>query len=108
MILHQGSLIAEGTTEELASHVQNDVFRLEVELVATRTDIENTLKEMPSITSFEIQEEYEGSCLLLIISKKSPEHLVPILVEKNIGIRMLQKARSELEEIFVSLTKGEA
>ena len=106
LILHQGRLIAQGTTEQLASNLTKDIFRIELELVNKRTKIESSLSTFSDIIRFEFIEEREDSCLLLLTLSKSPEHLVPLLVKQGLGIRMLQNARSELEEIFLSLTKG--
>ena len=106
LILHQGRLIAQGTTEQLASNLTKDIFRIELELVNKRTKIESSLSTLSDIIRFEFIEEREDSCLLLLTLSKSPEHLVPLLVKQGLGIRMLQNARSELEEIFLSLTKG--
>ena len=64
------------------------------------------MQGITQITHFEITEEREDTCMLLLNMTQSPEHIVPLLIQKGLGVRALQNARSELEEIFLSLTKG--
>ena len=107
LILHDGKLVAQGTTEQLSSNLQNDNTRVEAELVASREDIESGLSEIDSITSITIEEERSDSCIVLLSLNAPTESVIPHIIGKNIGLRSLQLARSELEEIFLSLTKGE-
>ena len=62
------------------------------------------LENRPTLSS--IEEERSDSCMVLLSLDGPTESVVPHIVEKNIGLRSLQLARSELEEIFLSLTKG--
>ena len=106
LILHDGRLVAQGTTEQLSSNIQSEHTRVEAELVASREDIESGLSDIDSITSVTIEEERSDSCIVLLSLNGPTESVIPHIIEKNIGLRSLQLARSELEEIFLSLTKG--
>ena len=106
LILHDGKLVAQGTTEQLSSNLQSENTRVEAELVASREDIERGLSEIDSIISVTIEEERSDSCIVLLSLNAPTESVIPYIIEKNIGLRSLQLARSELEEIFLSLTKG--
>jgi len=106
LILHDGKLVAQGTTEQLSSNIQSEHTRVEAELVASREDIESGLSDIDSITSVTIEEERSDSCIVLLSLDGPTESVIPHIIEKNIGLRSLQLARSELEEIFLSLTKG--
>lgn len=107
LILHDGKLVAQGTTEQLSSNLQSKHTRVEAELVASREDIERALSDIESITSFAVEEERSDSCIVLLSLGGPTESVIPHIVEQNIGLRSLQLARSELEEIFLSLTKGD-
>lgn len=106
LILHDGKLVAEGTTEQLSSNIQSDSTRVEAELVASREELTQSLSNIESITSFTIEEERSDSCIVYLSLSAPTESVIPHIIEKNIGLRSLQLARSELEEIFLSLTKG--
>ena len=106
LILHDGKLVAQGTTEQLSSNLQSENTRVEAELVASREDIEHGLSEIDSISSVTIEEERSDSCIVLLSLNAPTESVIPHIIGKNIGLRSLQLARSELEEIFLSLTKG--
>ncbi|MEC7985257.1 MAG: ABC transporter ATP-binding protein [Myxococcota bacterium] len=107
LILNNGRLIAQGTTAELASNLSESNIRIEAELVGSRKDIEKHLSEIEAIQSFDVEEEREDSLIVgIALNQIQPETLVPLLVERSIGLRALQNAKSELEEIFISLTKG--
>ena len=106
LILHDGKLVAQGTTEQLSSNLQSENTRVEAELVASREDIERGLSEIDSIISVTVEEERSDSCIVLLSLNAPTESVIPHIIGKNIGLRSLQLARSELEEIFLSLTKG--
>jgi ABC-2 type transport system ATP-binding protein len=107
LILHNGSLIAQGTTEQLSSNLKSDTTRMEAELVGNKENIEQALSKIESITYVSIEEERSDSCIALFSVNKATEDVIPQIIENGIGLRSLQLARSELEEIFLSLTKGE-
>ena len=107
LILHDGKLVAQGTTEQLSSNLQSENTRVEAELVASREDIESGLTDIDSIISMTIEEERSDSCIVLLSLNAPTESVIPHIIGKNIGLRSLQLARSELEEVFLSLTKGE-
>ena len=107
LILHDGKLVAQGTTEQLSSNLQSEDTRVEAELVASREQIESELSLIESITSFTIEEERNDSCMVFLSLNAPVESVIPHIVGKDLGLRSLQLARSELEEIFISLTKGE-
>ena len=106
LILHNGKLVATGTTEQLSSNLQSESFRLEAELVGGKEIIETSIRNVSDIVEFSVEEERSDSCICHITIKIPIESLIPQLVSQNIGIRSVQLARSELEEIFLSLTKG--
>ena len=106
LILHDGKLVAQGTTEQLSSNLSKDTNRMEAELVGQRTAIEAALSSIEEIKNFIIEEERGDSCVVQISLSIATETLVPKLIDKGLGLRSLQSARSELEEIFLSLTKG--
>ena len=106
LILHDGKLVAQGTTEQLSSNLSKDTTRMESEVVGERAAIESALSKIEEITSFVIEEERSDSCVVHLSLTIAVENIVPKIIEKGLGIRSLQSARSELEEIFLSLTKG--
>ena len=107
LILHNGKLVATGTTEQLSSNLQSENSRLEAELVGNKERIEASIANISDIIEFSVEEERNDSCICLITITTPIESLIPQLVSQNIGIRSVQLARSELEEIFLSLTKGD-
>ena len=109
LILNDGKLIAQGTTAELASNLSKNNSRIEAELIGSKEDIEKHLSAIDAVQEFKIEEQ-KGDALLveITLNQLKPEELVPLLIERSLGLRSLQKAKSELEEIFLSLTKGGA
>ena len=107
LILHDGKLVAQGTTEQLSSNLQSKHTRVEAELVASRDVIEQALSGIDSITNVVVEEERSDSCIVLLSLDGPTELVIPHIITQNIGLRSLQLARSELEEIFLSLTKGD-
>ena len=106
LILHNGRLVAQGTTEQLSSNISSTAIRMESELVSSRETIEQALSNIEEITSFTIEEERSDCCVVQMSLTVEAENIVPKIIEHGIGLRSLQNARSELEEIFLSLTKG--
>ena len=101
LVLHDGKLIAQGTTESLS---QGDgTQQIELCLHSTDDALSTVLDNNQQITV--LSREREDQVINLTVSTDlSAQELVRVLVQAEIGISKVLPASSELEHIFLSLT----
>lgn len=102
LVLHDGRLIAEGTTESLSQQREGSQ-RLEICIHGSTDLLESTLKNNDSISIHSWNED-EDSVTAVLSSNTKPQDLVQMLVNAGVGVSKLLPASSELEHIFLSLT----
>lgn len=105
LILHEGKIIAEGSTEELSKqkNSQEQTTIVECELSEDQKNKIQTLFELSfikNVTSDTIQK------VEIKHSDPTPS-IIKRLVENDISIHSVQRKRSGLEQVFLSLTQGE-
>ncbi len=107
LVLHEGRLVAEGTEQELSRRLGRG-SRLSLTLRGDRGAVETALSGFDRVGSFELSEA--GDSLLqarVVMREDAREDLIRMLVEGNIGIRLLEEGEPELERVFLGLTREE-
>ena len=107
LVIHQGRIVAEGATDELAQDGSADAVALT--LRGDEGAIEAALESSSDVASSQI---HAGDGTLRVDVKLSSEGsrdgLVAHLVEAGIGVVGVQDPVSELERAFLQLTRGDA
>lgn len=105
LILHQGKIIAEGSTEALAEqkNSQTQTTIVECSLSQTQKEFIQTLFEMVFIEK-NIPDGHE----FIEINHSHPiPDVIKTLVDNNVSIYSVRQKKSGLENVFLSLTQGE-
>lgn len=107
LVIHRGKIVAEGSEDELG-HTLGEGFRVTFRLRARRSQIEETLAASEDVEGYELV-EVEGSDHIdahVMLRGDGREALVRQLVEAGVGVRGIEDAVSELEQIFLELTRA--
>jgi ABC-2 type transport system ATP-binding protein len=108
LVIHRGRLVAEGSEHELGKTL-GEGTRLRLELRGTVPDVTAALEASTHVETQEVRglgdEVVEATVQL---SGDHREDLVADLVAAGIGVRGLQDAVSELEQIFLEFTRTAA
>ena len=108
LVLGAGRLVAQGSEEELSGGASGGV-ELELTLRGDRQTISSTINMVESVESVELTADDDGTCVVTVrMSTDQRESLVVALVGAGVGIRLINETRSELERIFLNLTKETA
>lgn len=94
-IIHKGSLIFQGTMEELKKHSQR-----QLKLKTDNNPAALHLLESMGLTC----QSQEGYLLLPETNDRNTAQLAAYLVENKVGLLRLEEKEKSLEEIFLSLT----
>ena len=109
LVLNEGRLVAEGTEEDLSQRAATSLGGLEIVIRGERARVETVLSSHAGVQSHEVTEAGEG--LIHAVVKLTGDHreaLAADLVTAGLGLRKLDDAEGELEEIFLRLTSTEA
>ena len=94
--------------DEFASVLDGGV-ELELTLRGARQAISSTISLIEAVESVELSEDGEDTFVATVrMSTDQRESLIVALVGAGIGIRLISETRSELERIFLNLTKETA
>ena len=104
LVLHKGSIAAEGTEEQLAQQVAHNAT-LHVDIRGDKASLVNCLSKIRDVTRYTIDREHEGVVFATVeLQGDRREELAKQLIAANLGLRRLENARLELEDIFLRLT----
>lgn len=106
LVLAGGKIVASGTEEDLASASGHHGARLTLIVRGTESQIADGLRNAPAVIRHDVKPEGDGH-FRLHISQQGDEReaLVAALVAAGVGIRKMTEDESELENIFLGLTK---
>ena len=104
LILHEGTIVAEGNQEALSKRMDSTTQTIDV-LVSNQSNIQETLSSMTEIESFSMTPDSDKLTVHCTVKCTTPE-LVSAMVHKGLHIHQVTPTRSELEHIFLSLTGG--
>lgn len=108
LVVHDGRLVAQGTEAELSVRV-GGTTRLHIEVRGAEDAFMEWLAGRDEIKHSSAQSAGEGLAAALIeIQDDAREALLAELIGAGFGLRVVEPASDELEEIFLGLTKKEA
>ena len=106
LVLNGGRIVASGTEEELARAATSAGTQLTLVLRGNGDDVEAILRKVTTLRSFKAVNEAEGLVRVhLTLADDQRETVVAALVAAGVGIRKLMEDESELETMFLALTK---
>jgi ABC-2 type transport system ATP-binding protein len=105
LVLAGGRLVAEGTEEELASHMTRS-NRVQVSVRGSADAVKAALGDLTWVTQVNVNAQH-GDIVSFnaTLDGDRREELAAALVKAGLGLRRLDAASGELEEIFLNLTK---
>lgn len=106
LLLHRGSLVAEGTEEELASRLGGG-RRLQIDVRGSVDVARAAIARVAGVRSLEVAWS-EGDLHQVRITQDEDraEQIVSALVAGGLGVRRVASAEAELEHIFLDLTRA--
>lgn len=105
LVLAGGRIVAQGTEAELAARSGAQGTRLTVTVRGTPERVAVALAKVPTVLRHDVREEGDGLRLHVALAADDREALVAALVAEGVGLRRLVEDESELEQIFLGLTK---
>lgn len=105
LVIHRGEIVAEGSEEELGRSF-GEGTRLTLQLRGGKSLVEETLAGSELVDSYELLEDGEDLVARVVLHRDEREALVRELVRAEVGIRLVEETMSELEQIFLELTRA--
>lgn len=106
LMLSKGRIVAQGSEAELATLAGQRGMRITLVVRADRALVERALAGFDGLNTLEIEPHAEGMARVQVaLAGDNREQLVARLVAAGAGIRRMIEDESELEEIFLDLTK---
>lgn len=105
LVIHKGRIVAEGTEQQLSGNLGKGT-RLELVVRGRQALCEEALGKSELVTNYELVPDGELVNAAVTLASDSREQLVKELVEAGLGIRSVQDAAGELEQIFLELTRA--
>jgi ABC-2 type transport system ATP-binding protein len=104
LLLDRGRIVAEGTEQDLARRVSAGLA-VELEVRGSATALDRALAGVAAVSRHVVQSDADGLVRArLDLTTDAREELVRALVAAGLGVRRLERARVDLEDIFMSLT----
>jgi ABC-2 type transport system ATP-binding protein len=108
LVLTDGKLVADGTEAELARRFNTGTSLL-LTLVGEEAAVRSFFEGREGVVGHSITRAEDGRVELKVdLTNDAREQLVTDLVGAGLGLRRLEDAQDELEEIFMDLTRGGA
>lgn len=107
LVVHRGEIVAEGSEQELRRAL-GEGTRLTLVLRGRTAVIEETLGTSDDVVDYALSQENELVLARVTLSGDHREGVVKALVEAGVGVREVREATSELEQIFLELTRASA
>ena len=109
IILHQGRIVADGSTQELAEHLSGS-RQIEMEIEGNQKTIQELLRKNPSVVKVESGEKSNYTVFLADDCHDSTSirrSIFKTLSQADCIILSMSKRSMNLEEIFLRLTAGD-
>lgn len=108
LVLNEGRLVADDKPKALARRLNTGRI-VELTVRGGATDVRQALGNVEGLGKLTVLREHEGyTDFRLEMERDVREAVVAKLVGTGLGVRRLEDAKDELEEIFIDLTKGVA
>lgn len=106
LVLHDGKLVADGSPDALSSRL-GAATSIQITVSGSPEQVQTLLSAQPAVQRFTLGRSPHGHVTAAIeLEGDARESLVAAIVGAGLGLRRLDDARDELEEIFMGLTKG--
>jgi ABC-2 type transport system ATP-binding protein len=106
LVIHDGRLVAEGTEESLVGRAGG---RIELTVRGDAGALETLLGEQPAVTEHRVFAGEDGLVEATVsLADEAREALVAALVGAGFGVRKVAESESELESVFLGLTRNAA
>jgi ABC-2 type transport system ATP-binding protein len=106
LVIHEGRIVAEGSERELGKTL-GEGERITIELRGKPAAIEEHLGGSDLVSNYELTARKGGTVeARLTLTGDDREALVASLVEAGFGVRSVTETVSELEQIFLELTRA--
>ena len=108
LVLGAGELVAQGSEDELSGGSASGI-ELELTLRGDPADIRSAAESVSGVESVNVIPGESGLVVATIrLNTDAREALIAALVGAGVGVRLVSETRSELERIFLNLTRGTA
>lgn len=104
LVVHRGKIVAEGSETELGRSF-GEGTRLTLRVRGNRANIEDRLGAFDAVTNYELIEDGDLLEVRVTLRSDEREQLIADLVRADVGIRSVEDTVSELEQIFLELTR---
>ena len=105
LVLHQGRIVAEGSEAELSERMQAK-SRVRVTLRGEQTAVEELLGSLEFVESYDFTStKGEIAKANVVLAGDTREEFAAAVVAAGLGLRQLEDGGSELENVFLGLTK---
>lgn len=109
LVLHQGRIVAEGSEAELSERLAAQA-RVKLTLRGTKSRIDEVLGALEYVQDYQLKTAAEEGLVTVTakLAGDQREELVAALVAGGLGLRRLEDGGSELESVFLGLTRDGA
>lgn len=108
LVVHEGSLVAQGTESELSTRA-TPAAKLDLTVRGDTDALKTFLEGHAAVTDTTIIDSRDGVVRANItLEDAQRESLLADLIGAGFGLRLVEAPQDELEEIFLSLTRGGA
>ena len=107
LVLHRGRIVAEGSEADLSKQLHAH-SRVKVTLRGALDDVVACLETLDFVESHQLQAAGDLVRGTVVLAGDQREALAVALVAEKIGLRQLEDAGSELENVFLGLTSENA
>lgn len=105
LVLHEGRIVADGSEEELSERLEGR-SRIDVAVRGDFATARQAILSVDGVTDVVEGHERNGVVELDVgLARDAREEVVAALVEAGLGIRRVDEAESELENVFIGLTQ---
>jgi ABC-2 type transport system ATP-binding protein len=106
LVLHQGRIVAEGSEKELSRALEAKAA-VKIAVRAEQSELESLLKSCDFVDDYTCSPGREPGVLAATVHLRGDrrEDLVSAIVSAGLGLRSLEDAESELENVFLGLTR---
>lgn len=108
LVLHKGRIVAEGTEAQLSERLDRQA-RVVLVVRGSEEELTTLLESSEIVESFSIEVAADGLLRAQVrLTGDQREQLVESIVAAGLGLRHLDEAESELENVFLGLTRDGA
>lgn len=108
IVIHEGKIVADGTTEELMSRARDTSTGRTVTLEAKGDEIESEVLKLPNVDAVERRDEHDGRTRLTLAVGSGPDarpEIFRLAVQRGWELWELHEEAGSLQDLFTRLTR---